>query len=95
MIVLKDGSFAVFETYMVTLTGDFGGEQNFCSYPLKEIAPLAYTEFDKKWEPIWKESCEVIQNTSADLKAKHSIPSILFYLFWRIGREAGTVMRGR
>jgi hypothetical protein len=93
---------------MVTLTGDFGGEQNFCSHFVKESLPISYSDYDKKWERIWSESCTIIQNSDRVrtgiiiigiprlliLHLEHHIPFILSYIYWRLGREAGTIING-
>ena len=37
--------------------------------------------------------CETLKNIK-ELKNQHNIPSILFYLFWRIGRECSSILKG-
>jgi hypothetical protein len=90
--VLPSNLTGVFETFMVTLTGDFGCEQNLMDFELNEKAPLDYKEVDEKWRPIWNQSCETLKNIK-DLKTQYKTSSILFYLFWRIGRECSSILK--
>ena len=42
---------------------------------------------------LWKQCASTLRHKLNDLKEKHNVGSILGYLYWRLGREAGTVQR--
>eukprot|EP01126_Amoeba_proteus_P043663 TRINITY_DN4803_c0_g1_i3.p1 TRINITY_DN4803_c0_g1~~TRINITY_DN4803_c0_g1_i3.p1 ORF type:complete len:328 (-),score=68.78 TRINITY_DN4803_c0_g1_i3:1296-2279(-) len=78
----------IFETYMVTLTGEFGGEQDFHEFPFKETVPeMKYPGMEEKWFSIWEESCQLLKSVPLN----KGCGSLLAHLYWLFGRETGQI----
>eukprot|EP01125_Pyxidicula_operculata_P010623 TRINITY_DN349_c0_g1_i1.p1 TRINITY_DN349_c0_g1~~TRINITY_DN349_c0_g1_i1.p1 ORF type:complete len:370 (+),score=50.20 TRINITY_DN349_c0_g1_i1:996-2105(+) len=88
----NDDPYRVFETYIVTFTGDFGGEKDFYDVYVEEVAPISMN-VDPKYDSIWKECCNELQNFFYENKSNKSIGSLLAYTYWRFGREIGAISR--
>lgn len=50
----------MFETFIVTLTGDFEGEQDFREFPIEEHMKEEFPGIDPKWLPLWKSACDTL-----------------------------------
>lgn len=79
----------VLPTSIVSLTGDFGGEQDFHDFHFTEITPREFRNFDKKWNSIWEESCLILEKYYSSGNKQSLLP----HLYWRLGFEIGKICR--
>eukprot|EP01124_Arcella_intermedia_P019666 TRINITY_DN26992_c0_g1_i1.p1 TRINITY_DN26992_c0_g1~~TRINITY_DN26992_c0_g1_i1.p1 ORF type:complete len:518 (-),score=95.10 TRINITY_DN26992_c0_g1_i1:63-1424(-) len=82
----------VHTTAMVSLTGGFGGEQDFHDFEMWERVPEgdAGLPMDPKWEPLWRGALETL---SKYVQAEGKKRCLLSHLYWRLGRECGAICR--
>lgn len=88
-------SKTVIETFMCILCdGEFGSCVDLYSFPIEEQAPPERPkEVSKKWEKLWDECCNHLKKI-LPLKGESNKPeSLLMYIYWRLGRECGTIQR--
>lgn len=71
---------------MVTLTGAFGGEQDFRGFSFVERVNERFPGIDEKWHGVWDKAAELVNSRKEE-------GSLLAKLYWRFGYEAGKSLR--
>jgi len=78
-------------TDLIALTGLFGGLVDFSVLDIGEQSPsIVHPKVDKEFYQMWEQCCRTVKDFHEN--KPHNL-SILGYLYWRLGREAGTVLR--
>eukprot|EP01130_Rhizamoeba_saxonica_P018871 TRINITY_DN959_c0_g1_i2.p1 TRINITY_DN959_c0_g1~~TRINITY_DN959_c0_g1_i2.p1 ORF type:complete len:398 (-),score=117.31 TRINITY_DN959_c0_g1_i2:67-1260(-) len=82
---------APFPTYIASLIGL--PEVDAHNINLKEKVPRKFEGIDSEWSDIWDESIMILEHFYMNEKKKHPVGSLLAHLYWRLGREIGTIVR--
>ena len=58
----------VFETFIVTLTGEFGGEQDFRNFNIEERVTEKHPDVTDKWVELWDSAASIVNKRTGKKK---------------------------
>lgn len=84
---------SIIETWIASLTQEFGTLSHACLLQIEERIPEVPTNIEEHLKIQWQDTCSKMEEKLELTKKKCHIHNLFAYVYWRLGRETGEILR--